>query len=144
MFRVDRLPRNDYVTIDVAAKPDPTKADAAGTTFARGTVMPPEGEFTRGPRRAEGRPPLLTVQDVADRCGLSMKAIYRAIDRGDLRASKLCSRLRVRAEDVDAWIERSTLDRSTIPSVGIEPRPMQVGSMNGLRSMLTSPAGSAR
>jgi hypothetical protein len=33
-------------------------------------------------------------------CGLSPRAVYRAIERGELVASRLCSRLRIRPEDV--------------------------------------------
>lgn len=108
--------------------------DEAGTTSVPGTGTPPRRESIRASQRREGRP-LLTVEDVADGCGLSMKAIYRAIDRGELRAAKLCSRLRVRPEDLDAWIERSTLDRSTIPAV-VEARPMRFAATNGLRARL--------
>ncbi len=50
---------------------------------------------------------LLSPEDVAVRCGLSRRAVYRAIERGDLLASRLCHRLRIRPADVDAWIERS-------------------------------------
>jgi excisionase family DNA binding protein len=47
---------------------------------------------------------LLSPEQVAERCGLSRKAVYRAIERGELPASKLCSRLRIKSEDVDQWI----------------------------------------
>lgn len=50
---------------------------------------------------------LLSPADVAVRCGLSRRAVYRAIEAGDLLASRLCHRLRIRPADVDAWIERS-------------------------------------
>jgi excisionase family DNA binding protein len=48
------------------------------------------------------RPPadadaLLSPEPVARRCGLSRRAVYRAIERGELRASRLCSRIRIRA-----------------------------------------------
>jgi len=68
-----------------------------------------------------------------------MKAIYRAIERGDLRAAKLCSRLRVRPEDVEAWIERNTLDRSTMPVV-VETRPAGFAAATGLRALIDNPA----
>lgn len=64
-----------------------------------------------------------------------MKAVYRAIERGELRAAKLCSRLRIRPEDLDAWIERNTLDHSTIP-LAAETRPVRFAATNGLRAML--------
>lgn len=43
--------------------------------------------------------------EVAELVGLSRKAIYRAIDRGELRASRVTNRLRIRSVDVDAWLE---------------------------------------
>jgi excisionase family DNA binding protein len=46
-------------------------------------------------------------REIASLCGLSPRAIYRAISRGELRASRLCGRLRCRTVDVEAWIERN-------------------------------------
>lgn len=48
---------------------------------------------------------LLTADEVASVCGYSRKAIYRAIERGELRATKRCSRWRIAAEDVERWLE---------------------------------------
>jgi len=47
---------------------------------------------------------LLSAEDVARTCGLSRRAVYDAIRRGELRAFRLCSRLRVRPEDLDSWL----------------------------------------
>jgi excisionase family DNA binding protein len=41
----------------------------------------------------------LRPAEAADLAGLSTRAIYRAIERGDLRAARLCSRLRIARED---------------------------------------------
>ena len=68
-------------------------------------------------------------------CGLSRKAVYRAIERGELRASKLCSRLRITAEDVDSWIEASQIEPARLP----EPRPARAPAPNGLRALLHDP-----
>ena len=51
----------------------------------------------RSPANADA---LLSPEEVAQRCGLSRRAVYRAIERGELRASRLCSRIRIRAADV--------------------------------------------
>ena len=73
--------------------------------------------------RDERSDQLLSPKDVAVRCGLSRRAVYRAIERGDLLASRLCHRLRIRPTDVDAWIERSRVARQrptlspSVPSV---------------------------
>jgi len=81
---------------------------------------------------------LLSPEDVAHRCGLSRKAVYRAIERGELRASRLCSRLRVRAEDVEAWIEANA-----VTPVGrrVPARPTSLPAPNGLRTLLGDRAG---
>ena len=65
-------------------------------------------------------------------CGLSRKAVYRAIERGELRASKLCSRLRITPEDLARWIEASQIEPARLP----EPRPARVPAPNGLRALL--------
>jgi len=54
----------------------------------------PNSEFDR----------LLSPEDVARVCGLSRRAVYRAIARGELRAARLCNRLRVRPGDLERWI----------------------------------------
>jgi excisionase family DNA binding protein len=76
---------------------------------------------------------LLSPEDVAKHCGLSRKAVYRAIERGELPASKLCSRLRIRPEDVERWIDSSRLGRV---AVGVLTMPVHVPAPGGLRSLL--------
>jgi excisionase family DNA binding protein len=49
-------------------------------------------------------------KEIAILCGLSPRAIYRAISRGELRASRLCGRLRCRTVDVEEWIERNLVE----------------------------------
>ena len=48
---------------------------------------------------------LMSPEQVAEFCGYSRKAIYRAIERGELRATKRCSRWRIWAEDLELWLE---------------------------------------
>ena len=69
-------------------------------------------------------------------CGLSRKAVYRAIERGELRASKLCSRLRITPEDIDSWIEANKIE-PTAPRK--EAPPARAAAPNGLRSLLREP-----
>jgi excisionase family DNA binding protein len=85
----------------------------------------------------ENRPDrrLLAPDDVAAICGLSRKAVYRAIERGELRASRLCSRLRITPEDVDRWIEASQVE-AVAPR---QPRTVRVPAPNGLRALLREP-----
>jgi excisionase family DNA binding protein len=78
---------------------------------------------------------LLSPEEVAGQCGLSRKAVYRAIDRGELRASRLCSRLRIRPEDVESWISANEVGEEITPARRrAAPRPSP--SSNGLRTLL--------
>ena len=83
--------------------------------------------------RSERR--LLAPNEVAAICGLSRKAVYRAVERGELRASKLCSRLRITPEDVELWIAESLVE----PALSHERRPTHVAAPNGLRALLRQP-----
>jgi excisionase family DNA binding protein len=77
---------------------------------------------------------LLSPTDVAAMCGLSRRAVYDAIKRGELRAFKLCSRLRISTADVDAWLAASLVP---VTSVAAVPPPRA-------RSIESEPAGSFR
>jgi excisionase family DNA binding protein len=46
-------------------------------------------------------------QEVAELVGLHAAVIRRAIDRSELRASKLCGKWRIRREDFEAWISEN-------------------------------------
>lgn len=46
----------------------------------------------------------LSPREAAALAGLSTRAIYRAIQRGDLRAVRLCSRLRIPRAAFDEWV----------------------------------------
>jgi excisionase family DNA binding protein len=65
--------------------------------------------------------------------GLSTRAIYRAIERGELRAARLCSRLRIPRAAFDEWVERCAVRVpeavSTYPRV---PPPPVNGSFRSL------------
>lgn len=73
----------------------------------------------------------LAPDDVAAHCGLSRKAVYRAIERGELRAFRLCSRLRIRPEDLNAW-----LDAHVVGQPARVNRPPRLPSESGLRRLL--------
>jgi len=84
---------------------------------------------------------LLTIPEVADMCGLSQKSIRRAIDRGDLPAMKLCSRLRISPDDVAAWYRGNLVVPTDTDALFADPhggrrrrrRPPAIG---GLRELL--------
>ena len=56
---------------------------------------------------------LLTPEQVAQRCGLSRRAVYDAIRRGELPAMRLCSRLRIHPDAYDTWLTTSALTPPT-------------------------------
>jgi excisionase family DNA binding protein len=66
-------------------------------------------------------PMFLRPAEAAALACLSARAIYRAIDRGELRTVRLCSRLRIPREEFEAWIASSTVrvDRRV---VAVPPR----------------------
>ena len=51
----------------------------------------------------------LTPRQVAEMTGLHVAVVRRAIERGELRAYKLCSRLRIGRNDFEAWLERNVV-----------------------------------
>jgi excisionase family DNA binding protein len=57
----------------------------------------------------EQEPMFLRPAEAAKLAGLSTRAIYRAIQRGELPAVRLCSRLRIPREGFDEWIARSAV-----------------------------------
>ncbi len=80
---------------------------------------------------------LLSPEQVATACGLSRRAVYRAIDRGELTAFRLCSRLRIRPEDVEAWVQGNQI----APGARERPleRPVGLPAAGGLRRLLAEP-----
>lgn len=65
----------------------------------------------------------LRPAEAAEMAGLSTRAIYRAIARGDLPAARLCSRLRIAREDFDEWVARSAVRVEEAPPVVVRPLP---------------------
>ena len=65
------------------------------------------GDEPQHSNRSHGEPEdaqLLTATEVAAFCSCSRKTIYRAVGRGDLKATRLGSQLRVSRESLMAWI----------------------------------------
>jgi excisionase family DNA binding protein len=78
---------------------------------------------------------LLSPEEVARACGLSRRAVYRAIRRGELRAARLCNRLRVQPAELGRWIDERTVSPARYPTVG-DGRPVRVPSRGSLRAKL--------
>jgi excisionase family DNA binding protein len=71
-------------------------------------------------------PIFLRPREAAALAGLSTRAIYGAINRGELRAVRLCSRLRIPREAFDAWITSSTVRCAPPAEVVPPPAPPPV------------------
>jgi excisionase family DNA binding protein len=84
----------------------------------------------------------LALAQVAERVGFSTKAISRAIERGELPASKVCGRVRVRAADVDAWLAGNRIDprqQAVAPTrSSAAKRPRGGPAKNGLCELLAA------
>lgn len=50
---------------------------------------------------------LLSPEEVAGAVGLTVRSIYKAVREGELPAFKLRGRLRIRQEDVEAWLDQA-------------------------------------
>jgi len=85
----------------------------------------------------------LTVAEAARASGFSHRAVYRAIERGDLAASVVCSRFRIHPDDFLAWMEgdRPTMPRPArgVDRIGTRKAP----ATDGLRSLLTKRSSAA-
>ena len=83
---------------------------------------------------------LLSPEDVARVCGLSRRAVYRAIARGELRAVRLCHRLRIRPAELERWIG-GQVSSSESRKPRRRDRPAAVSPRGSLRSMLDDADG---
>jgi excisionase family DNA binding protein len=95
-------------------------------------------------------PRYLTVAETARASGLSRQAVYRAIGRGELRASLVCSRIRIHPDDFLAWMDGDRAAPARGPSEPRTPRQARgrVGARktpapNGLRSLLATQRSAA-
>jgi excisionase family DNA binding protein len=74
-------------------------------------------------------------EQIAIRVGLSRKAIYRAIERGELVAHRLCGRLRIHPDDEHAWIQEHRV--TPAPAAELEPASPRPGPhSHSLRRLL--------
>jgi excisionase family DNA binding protein len=96
------------------------------------SILAPVGLIVRLAGMSADIESLMSPEDVAKWCGLSKRAVYRAIERGELSASRLCHRLRVRPTDVEAWVEATRVTASWTHS----PAGSRRGASGGLRGLL--------
>jgi excisionase family DNA binding protein len=83
---------------------------------------------------------VLSVAEVAKQVGLGHQAVRRAIRRGELRAEKLCGRIRIESRAVQDWREAHRL-RSAPTPVGTSAR--RIYPEKGLRRLLDKPQGAS-
>ena len=76
----------------------------------------------------------LRPDEAAALAGLSKRAIYRAIERGELRAARLCSRLRIPQAAFDDWVERCAVRAAE--RVVAEPTPARPPVAGSFRELL--------
>jgi excisionase family DNA binding protein len=74
----------------------------------------------------------LTVSEVAEQVGFGHQAVRRAIRRGELRAEKLCGRVRIEPLAVEEWCEANKLRSASFPT----PAPARRAAEGGLRRLL--------
>jgi excisionase family DNA binding protein len=68
-------------------------------------------------------PIFLRPREAAALAGLSTRAIYGAINRGELRAVRLCSRLRIPRDAFDAWVASCAVRVERPDVVVLPPAP---------------------
>src|SRR3954454_8906977 len=93
-------------------------------------------------------PRYLTVAETARASGFSRQAVYRAIGRGDLRASVVCSRIRIHPDDFLAWMDGDHAATAPSASHGAGRVAGRVGARkspapDGLRSLLAKRSSAA-
>jgi excisionase family DNA binding protein len=66
--------------------------------------------------RSKPEAAFLRPSEAAEMTGLSTRAIYRAIERGELPAARLCSRLEIPRAAFDELVERCVVRGSERPS----------------------------
>ena len=74
----------------------------------------------------------MSVTDVAESLGVKHQAVRRAISRGELPASKVCSRVRIARADFEAWVDGQRIE----PEHFSEPSPPPPRPRHGLKRHL--------
>lgn len=73
----------------------------------------------------------LTPREAADRLLISERAVRNAISRGELRAVKVCRRVRIAEHDYEAWVAAALIN--PVDRIELPPR---VAPGRGLRGVL--------
>jgi excisionase family DNA binding protein len=67
------------------------------------------------------------TREACDQLGVTLRTLYRFIDEGQLPAYKMGRVIRVKASDVDDFIERMRIAPGTLEHLYPEPRPKAGG-----------------
>jgi excisionase family DNA binding protein len=125
------LPSVDAETFGyLARRKGPTESSSSFDNRGRAMREDSESDFEQ----------LLSPEDVARACGLSRRAVYRAIARGELRAARLCHRLRVRPVELERWIAEQTPE-CPAPPLRETGRSTAGFAGGGLRALLDEAEG---
>jgi excisionase family DNA binding protein len=88
-------------------------------------------------------PRYLTAAETARASGFSRQAVYRAIERGELTASVVCSRIRIHPDDFLAWMERDRAATAGAMRGADQIRTRKSPAPDGLRSLLAKRSSAA-
>jgi excisionase family DNA binding protein len=83
---------------------------------------------------------MLSVDQVADVVQLSAEAVRCAIRSGELPASKIRRRLRVKPSDLAAWIDATRIEPERLDIAGSLPSPPVRPNHSGPRTSFTERA----
>jgi excisionase family DNA binding protein len=83
------------------------------------------------------RDTLLSPGQVAEICGLSRRAVYDAIRRGELRAFRLCARLRISGDELAHWLRRSAV-AAVAPEGTPDVEPVAIAPRGSFREKLAA------
>ena len=105
----------------------------------RPSVRPQDVSTLRRADIPPDREALVCPRTVAAWADLSYHAVLRAIHRGELPASRLCGRIRIRPSDVERWIEEHRISQRGTnfppsPLFSAAPHPER-GSLASLRAL---------
>lgn len=63
----------------------------------------------------------LSTQEASRRLGITTRTLYRFVDQGELAAYRMGRVIRVKASDIDAFIEKSRIEPGTLEHLYPEP-----------------------
>lgn len=83
---------------------------------------------------------LLSPAEVAQICGLSRRAVYDAIARGELKAFRICTRLRISRAALADWLRRSAVPPRAAHAGAAGRRSRTVEQRGGFKTRLAARA----